>query len=38
MTLSRILTANGLARNWNKVLIVDDEPTVRWALAEALRG
>jgi CheY-like chemotaxis protein len=23
---------------WNKVLIVDDEPTIRWALAEALRG
>jgi DNA-binding response OmpR family regulator len=22
----------------NKVLIVDDEPTIRWALAEALRG
>lgn len=22
---------------WNKVLIVDDEPTIRWALAEALR-
>ena len=25
-------------QNWNKVLIVDDEPTVRWVLAEALRG
>src|SRR5215468_242972 len=25
-------------RSWNKVLIVDDEPTVRWVLAEALRG
>src|SRR5215510_14461523 len=24
--------------SWNKVLIVDDEPTIRWALAEALRG
>src|SRR4030095_9135293 len=23
---------------WNKVLIVDDEPTIRWVLAEALRG
>jgi DNA-binding response OmpR family regulator len=25
-------------QSWNKVLIVDDEPTVRWVLAEALRG
>jgi DNA-binding response OmpR family regulator len=25
-------------KSWNKVLIVDDEPTVRWVLAEALRG
>jgi CheY-like chemotaxis protein len=25
-------------RNWDKVLIVDDEPTIRWVLAEALRG
>lgn len=25
-------------QHWNKVLIVDDEPTIRWALAEALRG
>jgi CheY-like chemotaxis protein len=25
-------------QSWNKVLIVDDEPTIRWALAEALRG
>jgi CheY-like chemotaxis protein len=24
--------------SWNKVLIVDDEPTIRWVLAEALRG
>lgn len=23
---------------WNKVLIVDDEPSIRWVLAEALRG
>jgi CheY-like chemotaxis protein len=23
---------------WNKVLIVDDEPAIRWVLAEALRG
>jgi DNA-binding response OmpR family regulator len=25
-------------KSWNKVLIVDDEPTVRWVLTEALRG
>ena len=25
-------------QSWNKVLIVDDEPSIRWALAEALRG
>src|SRR5262245_7308147 len=25
-------------QSWNKVLIVDDEPTIRWVLAEALRG
>jgi DNA-binding response OmpR family regulator len=25
-------------QSWNKVLIVDDEPAVRWVLAEALRG
>ncbi len=25
-------------QSWNKVLIVDDEPTIRWALAEAMRG
>jgi CheY-like chemotaxis protein len=25
-------------QSWNKVLIVDDEPTIRWALTEALRG
>jgi DNA-binding response OmpR family regulator len=25
-------------QTWNKVLIVDDEPSVRWAIAEALRG
>jgi DNA-binding response OmpR family regulator len=25
-------------QSWNKVLIVDDEPTIRWMLAEALRG
>jgi len=24
--------------SWNKVLLVDDEPTIRWVLAEALRG
>lgn len=24
--------------SWNKVLVVDDEPTIRWVLAEALRG
>ena len=24
--------------SWNKVLIVDDEPTIRWVLNEALRG
>jgi CheY-like chemotaxis protein len=24
-------------QSWNKVLIVDDEPTIRWVLAEALR-
>jgi DNA-binding response OmpR family regulator len=24
--------------SWNKVLIVDDEPTIRWVLDEALRG
>ncbi len=26
------------SQSWNKVLIVDDEPTIRWVLAEALRG
>ena len=25
-------------QSWNKVLIVDDEPTIRWVLAEALHG
>jgi CheY-like chemotaxis protein len=25
-------------RSWNKVLVVDDEPTIRWVLGEALRG
>jgi CheY-like chemotaxis protein len=25
-------------QSWNKVLIVDDEPAIRWVLAEALRG
>ena len=25
-------------QSWNKVLIVDDEPTIRWVLAEELRG
>ena len=25
-------------QSWNKVLIVDDEPTILWVLAEALRG
>ena len=25
-------------QSWSKVLIVDDEPTIRWALTEALRG
>jgi len=25
-------------QSWNEVLIVDDEPTIRWVLAEALRG
>jgi len=25
-------------QSWNKVLIVDDEPSIRWVLAEALRG
>jgi CheY-like chemotaxis protein len=25
-------------QSWNKVLIVDDEPTIHWVLGEALRG
>jgi CheY-like chemotaxis protein len=25
-------------QSWNKVLIVDDEPTIQWVLGEALRG
>src|SRR5262249_56765241 len=25
-------------QSWNKLLIVDDEPAIRWVLAEALRG
>src|SRR5215468_3538927 len=25
-------------QSWDKVLIVDDEPAMRWVLAEALRG
>jgi DNA-binding NtrC family response regulator len=25
-------------QSWNKVLVVDDEPTIRWVLGEALRG
>jgi CheY-like chemotaxis protein len=25
-------------QTWNRVLVVDDEPSVRWVLAEALRG
>src|SRR5215471_13870929 len=25
-------------QSWNKVLVVDDEPSIRWVLAEALRG
>ena len=25
-------------QSWNKVLVVDDEPTIQWVLGEALRG